>query len=80
MKEVYIVYKSDVWHSHANRDLLGVGSSLEAAIKICKEQAKSEKKKISKDQLFNLNNIKQTQGYDGIGEFLLVHLDLDKLI
>jgi len=42
---------------------------MNTAISICKKQAKKEGNKISSNELFNLNNIKQTQGYDGEGEF-----------
>lgn len=65
----FLVYKTDAWHSYASRDLIGVCSSHKVAVKICKEQAKKEGYKISKQELFNLNNIKQTQGYKGEGEF-----------
>ena len=66
---IYLVYKTDGWHSYASRDLIGVVTSKEKVIKICKQQAKKEGEIISKDQLFNLNNISQTQGYSGEGEF-----------
>lgn len=79
MKEVFIVYKTDPWHSYASRDLLGVGTSKNHAIKLCKEQASKEGERISSDQLFNLNNINQTQGYSGEGEFVIEPVTVNTL-
>ena len=66
---IFLVYKTDAWHSYASRDLLAVVTSKEKAIRICKKQAKKEGEKIDEDQLFNLNTLSQTQGYSGEGEF-----------
>lgn len=66
---MYLVYKTDAHHSYASRDIIGVCTSHANCIKICRAQAKKEGEKIDQDQLFNLNNIKQTQGYSGSGEF-----------
>lgn len=66
---MFLVYKTDNWHSYSSRDLIGVCTRMNTAISICKKQAKKEGNKISSNELFNLNNIKQTQGYDGEGEF-----------
>jgi hypothetical protein len=77
---MYLIYKTDTWHSYASRDLIGVATRQSIAIKICKEQAKKEGCKIDKEQLFNLNNIKQTQGYEGEGEFHYEEVETNKLI
>ncbi len=71
MKTIFIIYKTDSHHSYASRDTIGLAETKERAISICKEQAKKEGERLSKDQLFNLNNISQTQGYSGEGEFAL---------
>ena len=80
MDSVFIVYKTDNWHSYASRDTIGIATSSLAAIKICKQQAKKENKKIDKDQLFNLANLEQTQGYSGDGEFQFEEITLNKLL
>lgn len=80
MDSVFIVYKTDNWHSYASRDTIGIATSPFAAIEICEEQAKKENKKIDKDQLFNLSNLKQTQGYSGDGEFQFEEITLNKLL
>lgn len=72
MKDIFLVYKTDDWHSHASKDLIGVGTTLLRAINLCKQQAKMEDKRLDSDQLSNLNNMRQTQGYEGKGEF---HID-----
>lgn len=66
---MYLVYKTDCHHSYASRDIIGICTSVPNCIKICKQQAAKEGQKITSEQLFNLNNIKQTQGYSGDSEF-----------
>lgn len=79
MNTVYVVYKTDSQHSYASRDIIGVATSHKMAISICRQQAKKEHRKINEEQLFNLNNIKQTQGYSD-GEFQFEEMKKDILI
>jgi len=66
---IYLVYKTDIHHSYASRDIIGVADCEVHAIHICQTQVKRDNEELSEDQLFNLRNIKQTQGYSGEGEF-----------
>ncbi len=66
---IYLVYKTDTHHSYASRDTIGVADHKIHAIHICQLQAKRDHEEISDDQLHNLANLKQTQGYSGEGEF-----------
>lgn len=77
---IYLIYKTDVWHSYASRDLIGVATSKNNAITICKQQAKKEGGKINSDELFNLNNILQTQGYTEEGEFFIEEVEKNTLL
>ena len=77
---IFIVYKTDSWHSYASRDLIGLCTSIDSAIDLCKSKAKKESTRIDNDQLFNLRNIKQTQGYKGDGEFVIEPSETDILI
>lgn len=79
MKQVFAVYKTDNWHSYASRDIIGIATTERKAIQICKWQATKEGCKISKDELFNLGNLKQTQGYSGEGEFQYESFYLNRL-
>ena len=79
MKTVFCVYKTDSWHSYASRDLIGIATSKEKAISLCHKQARKEHTRISSEQVYNLNNINQTQGYSGNGEFDIEENELDKL-
>ena len=76
---MFLIYKTDNWHSFASRDLIAVSYSFEDAISLCKEQADKESETIDNDQLFNLNNIKQTQGYKGEGEFDIDEVQVNTL-
>lgn len=77
---VYLVYKTDVHHSYASRDLIALATSKNMAIKLCREQVKKENCKISEHDLFNLNNIMQTQGYEGEGELQFEGVAVGKLL
>lgn len=80
MTQIFLVYKTDAHHSYASRDIIGVCTTPLKAIKVCKAQAKKEGCKIEKDQLFNLQNIKQTQGYYGEGEFQFEAVNKNELL
>jgi len=77
---MYIVYKTDAWHSYASRNIITLALTKRTAIKLCKAQAKKEGEKISAQELWNLENIHQTQGYSGPGEFQFETIEVNKLI
>ena len=76
----FIVFTCDTWHTHASKSIIGVGSSLNNAIKIIKQKAEREGEKISEDDLYLLNTIKQTQNYEGEGEFIIEVYEQNTLI
>lgn len=78
--KVYAVYKTDAWHSYASRDLIGIASDFSSAQLLCHEQAKKEGFGIKGDELYNLANLRQTQGYEGDGEFMFEEITLNELI
>lgn len=73
MKKVYLVYKTDFQH-------IGITTSPIRAVNICIRQAKKEGERIGKQQLFNLKNMQQTQGYSGNGEFQFESVILNTLL
>lgn len=79
MKSVFIVYKTDNWHSYASRDLIGASESMPGAMELVRLQVEKEGEELSKDDLYNLSHIKQTQGYEGEGEFDIEEVTLNKL-
>lgn len=79
MKDVFLVYKTDAWHSYASRDLIGCATTKSKAVSLCVLQVEKEQEIISEDDLFNLNNINQTQGYKGEGEFVIETISVNKL-
>lgn len=76
---MFIVYKTDTWHSFASRDQIGISETHLGAMNLCLQQAKKENEKLDEDQIFNLSNINQTQGYSGEGEFHIEEIELDTL-
>lgn len=79
-EEVWMVYKTDPWHSYASRDLLGVGTSKANAIELVNQQVKKEGETLSEDEAFNIQNINQTQGYSGEGEFHMEQVSVNTLL
>ena len=86
MTQVYIIYKTDAQHSYNSRDIIGIASDEHeeiariTAIEICEQQAEKEGNFITIEQLFNLNNYKQTQNYSGDGEFQFEAIETNKLL
>lgn len=77
---MYLVYKTDAHHSYASRDIIGCTRVPSVAIQICCDQAKKEGSELTVADMYNLNNIKQTQGYDGDGEFQYEWIEEDVLL
>lgn len=77
---MYLIYKTDCHHSYASRDLIGITGNKKTVLKLIKQQVKKEGEKLDSDQLFNLENISQTQGYEGKGEFHFEEVETNKLL
>lgn len=77
---MYLVYKTDNQHSFKSRDIIGVVDELNNAIDICQQQAEKEECEILTDDIFNLGNIKQTQNYQGDGEFVIEEITINELL
>jgi len=75
-----VVYRTDVHHSYQSRDLIGITSDQYTAIDIIEQQVKKDGEKLSEDDLYNLNHIKQTQKYNGEGEFMFEYVETDVLL
>jgi hypothetical protein len=56
MKYVILVFTTDAWHTRSSRELMGVFSSYEKAIKVLQENYE-----LSSIDLLHLKSIKQTQ-------------------
>lgn len=82
MKNIFIVYKTDKHHSYASRDIIGIGTDESEAIKICFHQAHKEgfPLGIATAARWDLQNLKQTQCYEGEGEFQYESIELNKLL
>lgn len=80
MKKVFIIYKTDGWHSYDSRNVLGIATTINNVVKICKQHAYQEHYHITREQEFNLRSIKQTQGYLGEGEFQYEEITINSLL
>lgn len=77
---MYLIYKTDCNHSYASRDLIGITGNKKTVMKLIKQKVKLEGEKLDSDQKFNLENISQTQGYEGEGEFHFEEVETNKLL
>jgi hypothetical protein len=75
-----LVYKTDTWHTQESRELIGVCSNINSGINICHQRAKKEKHQITSQQHELLDSIRQTQGYEGTGEFYMEEQPINILI
>ena len=78
--QLYLVYKTDVWHTYPSRVLIGAGTDIHAAIQICTESASKEGKALNSTDLYHLTTIFQTQDYTGEGEFIIDKITINKLL
>lgn len=62
---MYLVYHTDNQHSYASRDVIAVCASFKKAITLCNHHAIKTGYPILSQDVWNLNNLKQTQGYHG---------------
>ncbi len=69
--EIFLLFKTDVWHTHDSKELIAIGTTLEGAINLAVFHAKVSGDELTQEQLGLLRTIKQTQGYCGEGEYLI---------
>lgn len=81
---MYLVYKTDVNHTYASRDLIGIATDQIFAIQMCQDKAIIEGEDLNNiensDALHTLINQHQTQGYSGEGEFQYEKVKVNELI
>ena len=80
MSQIFVVYKTDTWHSYASRNIIGICTTKANVMRVIKQKVKKEGAKLGTYQLFNLQNYKQTQGYAGDGEFQYELFDKNVLL
>lgn len=77
---VYAIYKTDVHHSYASRDMIAIATDKGKAIVLIEKQVVKDGDTITPDQVFNLQNYKQTQGHEGDNEFQFEEIKTDVLL
>jgi hypothetical protein len=78
---MFIIYKTDNWHSYASRDVIGVCTSLKQSIEVINEQCDREgEPHLQGDELYNIQTLLQTQNYSGEGEFQIEKITINKLM
>jgi hypothetical protein len=77
---IYLVYKTDAWHTTDSKELIACCDTKKKAIRLIKQIAdKDDNEKLSEDDIYNLEHINQTQGYAGSGEFLIEEIEKNVL-
>lgn len=76
MKTVYLVFRTDVWHSYASRELVYVGDDLDCTIAQIEEHTECTKK-----QAEQLREFGQSQCNDGVDyEFDIEEVEVNTFI
>lgn len=71
---VFAVYQADAWLSYASRDLLGIYSTWNKALKRIRQSTK-----LTNDDLYNLKNYNQTQ-CNGDINYIIEDIEVDQYL
>jgi hypothetical protein len=80
---IYLIYITDNWHSHNSKELIAISTSngQQGPITLIKKYiSKNKFDKISKDDMYNLVNILQTQNYTEDFEFIIEEVETNTLL
>jgi hypothetical protein len=80
MASMNLLYKVDNWHSTESKELLGIFYTKENAILHAQKHAKLVGEVISKDDLYLLDTVGQTQAFDDEGEYMIEEVKINELI
>ena len=80
MDSIYVVYQTDARHSYTSRDIIGIATTHPEAVTLIEKHIERSGETLSEEQFFNLNNIMQTQGFEGEGEYQFEKLDTNTLL
>ena len=76
---MFLIYNTDVWHTHGSKKLIGLSESKDKAINLCEQYAERENETLSFNSILSLKTMLQTQEYDGTGEFLIKKIEINTL-
>jgi len=80
-KQIILVYRTDIHHSHESKELIGVCTTIRKMKEIVEDSATlKDGVLLDSHQQDLLERIGQTQGYEGEGEFYTETWPLDKLL
>ena len=72
------VCTTNCWHEESSEECIGYAINRYIALRIIKRHIRKNKiPKLNKDDLYNLNNINQTQGYEEGIEFTLETVEVE---
>lgn len=77
---VFLVYKTDSWHTYKSRELIGVCTSDEQVMRIIIERIEKEFGEWDTEFIEHLKTMRQSQCYIGEGEFQYEPVELNVLI
>lgn len=77
---MFLIFKTDNWHSYSSRDLIGLATEENDMFRLIKEQVEKEGCNLSPADHYNIGHIHQTQNYEGEGEFDIDIVEVGKLL
>ena len=75
--DVFIIYRTDVWHSIASREMIGIYSTKRKAIQAIKKDAEMQDEELEDDDIYMLNNYNQTQSRNVGNEYEIEQVTLN---
>ena len=80
-EKLICIYTTDAWHTRASRTPIAIADNKQIALSLIISYIETTKgEPLSEDDIYNINNIYQTQGYAGEVEFLLSAININTLI
>ena len=76
---MFAVYQTDNWHTYQSRDLIALCTTFKKAIGLVKKKARQEGIKLTENDLYNIEHLKQTQGLGADFEFVIEPIEINVL-
>ena len=77
---MYLLLSTDLWHTRKSEKLLAICETKEKAIELAIKHSEKDGLKMTSEDILNLKNIGQTQGYSKELEYILLEQKVNKLI
>jgi hypothetical protein len=71
---IFLAYTTDDWHTEFSKSLIGAAANINTAIELCRGAV--DNIRLNEEDIQQLIDMRQTQGYRGNGEFIIEETEL----